>query len=80
MADRDSPIYTIKRFRGENEPKGAKNFSLHKKDPRLASAKFSTSREDDEKDREDDEKCRGARPHFLQQTNRGFTDFSKIGD
>jgi hypothetical protein len=37
----------------------------------------------DDKDprlREDDEKCRGARPHFLQQTNRDFTDFSKIGD
>jgi hypothetical protein len=24
--------------------------------------------------------ARGARPHFLQQTNRDFTDFSKIED
>ncbi len=50
MADRDSPIYTIKRFRGQNEPNGAKKF-FTQKDPRL--------REDDEKRRGDDEKCRG---------------------
>jgi len=30
--------------------------------------------------RGDDENGRGARPHFLQQANRDFTDFSKIGD
>ena len=50
MADKEDPIYTIKRFRGENKPKGAKKNFFTKKDPRL--------REDDEKDRGDDENGR----------------------
>jgi len=64
-ADRDGPIYTIKRFRGENRPKGAKKISLHKKDPRL---------------REDDEKCRGAQtPIFCSKQTAISLIFQKLG-